>query len=126
VDDNRDAADSLCMILNSLGHAARAVYGSAEALRSLEGHTPDVILLDIGLPAMDGYQLAAVIRARKLQTRIVALTGYGQPEDVKRALASGIDAHLVKPVNLDALQAALGPPARRPNDKIVTFGRRHA
>ncbi len=126
VDDNRDAADSLCLILNSLGHAARAVYGSVEALRSLEGHTPDVILLDIGLPAMDGYQLAAVIRARNIPTRIVALTGYGQPEDVKRALAAGIDAHLVKPVDLDALQAALAPPASRRGDKILTFGRRKA
>ena len=124
VDDNRDAADSLCMILNSLGHAARAVYGSAEALRSLEADTPDVILLDIGLPAMDGYQLAGVIRTRGIATRIVALTGYGQPDDVKRALAAGIDAHLVKPVDLDALQAALGPPASRPGNKVVHFGRR--
>ena len=112
------------MILNSLGHAARAVYGSAEALRSLEADTPDVILLDIGLPAMDGYQLAGVIRTRGIATRIVALTGYGQPDDVKRALAAGIDAHLVKPVDLDALQAALGPPASRPGDKVVHFGRR--
>ena len=56
----------------------------------------------------------------------MALTGYGQPEDVKRALAAGIDAHLVKPVDLDALQAALAPPASRRGDKILTFGRRKA
>jgi signal transduction histidine kinase/ActR/RegA family two-component response regulator len=129
IDDNQDAADSLVMILNSLGHSAQAVYSSADTLRSLDERTPDVVLLDIGLPIMDGYQLAAAIRARNVPTRIVALTGYGQPDDVRKAVAAGVDAHLVKPVDLGALQSALTfTPARKakPSDKVVSFGRRQA
>jgi signal transduction histidine kinase/ActR/RegA family two-component response regulator len=128
VDDNQDAADSLALILNSAGHAAQAVYGSEEALRSLDEKVPDVILLDIGLPGMDGYQLAGLIRARNVPARIVALTGYGQPEDISKAAAAGVDAHLVKPVDLDVLEAALAA-ARRgksPDNNVVSFERRKA
>ncbi|HKD55370.1 MAG TPA: ATP-binding protein [Steroidobacteraceae bacterium] len=126
VDDNRDAADSLVLILNSIGHAAQAVYSSAEALRSLDNSVPEVILLDIGLPVMDGYELAALIRAKNIPTRIVALTGYGQPEDVSKAAAAGVDAHLVKPVDLDVLEAALTARRTRSADNVVSFGRRQA
>jgi signal transduction histidine kinase/ActR/RegA family two-component response regulator len=128
VDDNQDAADSLVLILNSIGHAAQAVYSSEEALRSLDQTVPEVILLDIGLPVMDGYQLAALIRARNIPARIVALTGYGQPEDVSKAAAAGVDAHLVKPVDLDVLEAALAAPRRTksPESNVVSFERRQA
>lgn len=110
----------------SLGHTVRTARAAPQGLAMVDEFRPEVVLLDIGLPGMDGYQLAGAIRARGIATRIVALTGYGQPDDVKRALASGIDAHLVKPADLDALQAALRPPPPRPGDRVVSFGRRQA
>ena len=105
VDDNVDAADSLAMLLSLGGHDVEAVYGAAAALAAVEAREPDVVLLDIGMPQMDGYQVARRLRSRNTVTgmRLVAVTGYGQPTDRARAETAGFDAHLVKPMDPDAL-----------------------
>lgn len=108
VDDNADAADSLALLLGLDGHTAHPVYGSMDALESMGTFDPEVILLDIGLPGMDGYEVVRRMRARGSKAQIVALTGYGQTNDQARARAAGFDAHLVKPVDLDLLRKHLG------------------
>ncbi len=109
VDDNIDAADSLSMILKLDGHEARAVYTPHDALEQVAAFSPDLVLLDIGLPDIDGYEVAR--RIRKLeegrQLRLVALTGYGQTDDRQRARAAGFDGHLVKPVDFPMLERIL-------------------
>ena len=100
VDDNCDAAELLRDALLSFGYAVEAVYSSPEALALLERFTPDIALLDIGLPVMDGYELAGALRTRLPATRLVAVTGYGQPSDRERARDAGFAAHLVKPVSI--------------------------
>jgi CheY-like chemotaxis protein len=108
VDDNADAADSLAMILNHSGHVAEAVYGAADALDRAAAFDPEIVLLDIGLPGIDGYEVARQLKGRGSNARLIALTGYGQPEDVRRAHDAGFDAHMVKPVNLQHLLRDLG------------------
>lgn len=108
VDDNIDSANSLAMILNLCGHVAETVYGAAEALERAAAFDPEIVLLDIGLPGMDGYQVARLLRSRGSSARLVALTGYGQPEDLRRAEDAGFDTHLVKPVDLKRLLRDLG------------------
>jgi len=103
VDDNYDAANSLVLILNLSGHTAEAVYGASEALGRASLFKPEVILLDIGLPGMDGYEVAKRLRAAGNTARIMALTGYGQRDDVQRGKAAGFNAHLIKPVDLQQL-----------------------
>jgi CheY-like chemotaxis protein len=110
VDDNVDAGDSLAMVLNLSGHTAEAVYDPLKALERAASFDPEVILLDIGLPGMDGYEVARRIRARGSTARLVALTGYGQSEDIRRTQAAGFDAHLVKPVELEHLLHNLDGP----------------
>jgi PAS domain S-box-containing protein len=109
VDDNADAANTLAAMLNSMGHKARVAFSGKEALEQLQTFEPEVALLDIGLPAMNGYELAQRLRGNpKLKgVRLVALTGYGQTEDRQRALAEGFEEHLVKPVDLLALERIL-------------------
>ncbi|MGA7538953.1 MAG: ATP-binding protein [Steroidobacteraceae bacterium] len=109
VDDNVDAANSLAMLLSHAGHETQVAYSGREALTRVESFEPQVALLDIGLPGMDGYELASRLRAvpRLAATRLVALTGYGQSEDRKRSQEAGFDDHLVKPVELPALERAL-------------------
>jgi CheY-like chemotaxis protein len=110
VDDNQDSADSLQMILAALGHTVRVVYSARGAIAAVEEELPEVVLLDIGLPEMDGYEVAALIHKRYPHATLVALTGYGQPEDVRRATAAGFSAHMVKPVDLAELELVLSPP----------------
>ena len=109
VDDNRDAAESLALLLALDGHDTRAVFTPEDALRCVSEQAFDVMLLDIGLPGMDGYEVAR--RTRGMQglerMRLIALTGYGQAEDRQRALDAGFDAHLVKPVEPERLQQVL-------------------
>ena len=109
VDDNIDAADTLLMITGILGHESMAVHTAQKALSSIESFKPDIMLIDIGLPDMDGYQLAQQIA--KLPSgknvRKIALTGYGQPDDKLRALDAGFDEHLVKPVEVEKLEWAI-------------------
>jgi PAS domain S-box-containing protein len=107
VDDNRDAADSLAMCLRLDGHETLAVYTAEEALAQFARYAPDVVLLDIGLPLMDGYEVAERLRAQSSTLRLIALTGYGQEDDKRRALNAGFDAHLTKPMDLAALKHAL-------------------
>jgi signal transduction histidine kinase/ActR/RegA family two-component response regulator len=109
VEDNADAAESMQMLLELLGHQVRVASDGFIALDILAENRFDVILVDIGLPAMDGYTLAGHIRAlpNAKDLRLVALTGYGLDEDRQRALAAGFDHHLVKPVDIDRLQALI-------------------
>ena len=109
VDDNVDAADSLALVLKLDGHTTESVYSASSALERVGPFGPDIVLLDIGLPEMDGYEVARRIRARPgLATpRLVALTGYGQSEDLRRARDAGFDDHLVKPVDLAMLERCL-------------------
>ncbi len=115
VDDNADAADSLGSLLNLEGHEVEVSYGSREALERARTYRPDVVLLDIGLPEMDGYEVAREMRASPelANIRLVALTGYGQAEDKQRARSAGFDDHLVKPVEFPALQRVLAGLATR-------------
>ncbi|HEY6924170.1 MAG TPA: PAS domain-containing protein, partial [Steroidobacteraceae bacterium] len=109
VDDNADAADTLAVLLNMEGHEAQTVHSGREALVRAESFQPDVVLLDIGLPEMDGYEVAR--RIRELlggrAVRLVAVTGYGGPEDRLRTRAAGFDAHLLKPLELATLARVL-------------------
>ena len=109
VDDNQDAADSLAMLLQVEGHETSCVYSGAAGIGAFASFGPDVIMLDIGLPGIDGYEVARQIRALPGgdRVRIIALTGYGQPEDRQRALQSGFDDHMVKPVRSEGVAAAL-------------------
>jgi len=106
VDDNVDAATSLAELLRHRGHEVRAVFDGAEALEEAARFTPDAVVLDIGLPGMDGYETAR--RLRKLpngrQMMIVAVTGWGQDEDRRRSKEAGFDHHLVKPAHPDAIE----------------------
>ena len=97
VDDNRDAADSLAQLVSLFGHHVEIVHGGVEALASIESRPPDVVLCDIGMPGMDGYEVARRIREAGVPMRLVAVTGYAQPEDLRQAAAAGFDEHVAKP-----------------------------
>jgi CheY-like chemotaxis protein len=101
VEDNRDSAESLRELLRLDGHDVEVVHDGASALSRLDEFRADVVLLDIGLPRMDGFMVAHAIRARfshlPLRPRVVALTGYARDEDRRAALGSGFDGHLTKP-----------------------------
>jgi PAS domain S-box-containing protein len=109
VDDNVDAAVSLQQLLELDGHQSQAVYGAQEALERVNSFRPEIVLLDIGLPQMNGYEVARRLRACEMGSslKLIALTGYGQSEDRQKALAAGFDAHLAKPVDLGALERLL-------------------
>ncbi|AMV19224.1 Virulence sensor protein BvgS precursor [Planctomyces sp. SH-PL14] len=106
VDDNRDAAASLCTLLQLLGSDAHAVYSGEEALGMVEAFGPRVILLDLGMPGMSGFEVAQRVRQLPAlaNVRLIALTGWGQEGDRRRTRESGFDHHLVKPVSLDLLR----------------------
>jgi PAS domain S-box-containing protein len=101
VDDNRDSADSLAMLLKFSGHTTQAAYDGLEAVEAATTFRPDVIFLDIGLPKLNGYEAARRIRLRRTDKELVlvALTGWGQADDRRRSAEAGFDAHLVKPVD---------------------------
>jgi PAS domain S-box-containing protein len=107
VEDNPDAAESLSMVLELLGHQVRVAHDGMSALEAARAELPDLMLIDIGLPGMSGYEVAQAIRRdpRLKHLRLVALTGYGRSEDQAQAIAAGFDHHLVKPVDLEALEA---------------------
>jgi PAS domain S-box-containing protein len=109
VDDNRDAADTLALLLESHGAVTRVVYGGEAALAELDVFMPDTMLLDLGMPGMDGLEVARRLRAdpRRASLRIVALTGWGQENDRRRTREAGFDHHLTKPVDFLALEAWL-------------------
>jgi DNA-binding response OmpR family regulator len=105
VDDNRDAADSLVLLLGMRGHEAFAAYGGPEAVAAADERKPEVVLLDIGMPQMSGYDVVRELRhhSRAPRPRIYALTAYTQVSDRIAAKQAGFDGHLPKPVDLDRL-----------------------
>jgi signal transduction histidine kinase len=114
VDDNCDAAKTLCMMLNILGHTTFMAHEGHSAVETALRERPDVVLLDIGLPGMDGYEVCQALRREGLNGElIVAITGYGQENDRQLAKDAGFDAHLVKPVGLPAIEKILADHAAK-------------
>lgn len=118
VDDNEDALDSLAALLKLCGHEVFSAANGLLALEAAERHLPDVVLLDIGMPVLDGYEVARRIRAREWgkTVTLVALTGWGQDADRRRSQEAGFDSHLVKPLDLDRLTRLL---ARLPAERLA-------
>jgi PAS domain S-box-containing protein len=110
IDDNEDVADTLADVLRVLGHEVRVANDGISGIAVARTFHPDVVICDIGLPGMDGYEVARRMRADEALSGVmlVALSGYGQPEDCKRAADAGFARHVTKPVTIDVLQRALG------------------
>jgi signal transduction histidine kinase/CheY-like chemotaxis protein len=115
VDDNPDALEALSMLLEMDGHTVRVAGDGLAALEMTQDYVPEVALVDIGMPGIDGFQLANMLRARPTlqSTLLVALTGYGAESDKSRALAAGFDVHLTKPLSLDKFRDILSRRAGR-------------
>src|SRR5262249_13664883 len=105
VDDSKDCADSLCMLLTILGHQALAVYDGFQALERMKAFHPDVVVLDIGLPGIDGREVARRLRTLPALQNVllIALTGYGQEKDRIASYEAGINYHLVKPLDPEVI-----------------------
>jgi CheY-like chemotaxis protein len=110
-DDNRDAAESLAIILRLEGHEVELAHDGVAALRAFARHRPDVALLDIGMPKTSGYEVARQIRANPEGARVllIAITGWAQDSDKAQSRAAGFDHHLTKPVEPEMLIELLGP-----------------
>ena len=110
VDDNVDSALTMAALLSMYGHEVRTAHDGLQALDEVGSFRPDVVILDIGMPKMNGYTVAMRIRERtgEAQPLLIAVTGWGQEEDRRRSKAAGIDHHLVKPVDPAALSTLLG------------------
>jgi CheY-like chemotaxis protein len=110
VDDNRDAADSLALILRRMGHYVRVCYEGSGALEAARQQRADVVFLDLVMPGIDGYEIARQLRAdpQLRHVLIVATTGFGQEDDRERSRKAGFDHHLLKPIDLEFLQSLLG------------------
>ena len=111
IEDNVDAADTLRDYLTLRGHEVRVAYSGPEGLAEAGRFLPELVLCDIGLPGMDGWAVARALRAAPgtAGARLVAVTGYGTEEDQRLSAEAGFEAHLVKPLDLDVLEALLGP-----------------
>jgi PAS domain S-box-containing protein len=109
VDDNVDAAESIAMLLRLWGHDVQLAHNGPEALKVAEAYQPDVIVLDIGLPGISGYEVARQLRQQPCfqKTLLIAMTGYGQEEDLRRSEEAGFNHHVTKPVDPDALHRLL-------------------
>jgi len=109
VDDKADSAEMLTLLLRLDGHDARAAFSGPETIKTVEDFAPDVVFLDLGLPVMDGYQVAQRLKEMPAleHTMLVALTGYGFNEDKERTRRAGFDHHIVKPADIDELQNLL-------------------
>jgi len=116
VEDNKDAADSLRVLLELFGYAVQVAYTGTAGAEAAAAFGPDVILCDIGLPGLDGYKLAAQLRQNPAtaKARLIALTGYGTDEDRRRSKEAGFEAHLTKPADPTALRALLNRGGRKP------------
>jgi PAS domain S-box-containing protein len=112
VDDNSEAADLLGELLRAAGHDVRVANDGPQAIEAASSFDPEIAVLDIGLPVMDGYELATRLRPGGSKPRLIAVTGYGQEHDRARSLAAGFDQHLVKPVDGTALLAAIAAATR--------------
>ena len=108
-DDSHDGADSLAFILRAAGHEVTTAYDGQSAIELADATRPDVVLLDIGMPEVSGYDVARAIRRESWgrNMRLVALTGWGQADHRRRSLEVGFDDHLVKPVEMDVLEEVL-------------------
>jgi CheY-like chemotaxis protein len=115
VDDNIDAAVSLSLLLQLGGHTTCLAHSGAEAVEMVADFKPDIVLLDIGLPGMDGYEIARAIRGLPIlnQPVLAAVTGWGTPEDRLRAKQAGFDEHLTKPVDISTIELLLTTLASR-------------
>jgi CheY-like chemotaxis protein len=111
VEDNRDAADSLAELLQIFGYDVQVAYTGPEGITAAQLFHPEVVLCDIGLPGVDGYEVARRLRSddQTATVRLIAITGYGAEADRERAQAAGFDRHLVKPVDPDRLLTELTP-----------------
>ena len=109
VDDNLDSAESLVLLLKLMGNEVHAAHDGLEAVAMAETNHPDVILMDIGLPNLNGYEAARLIRERAgdREMVLIALTGWGQEEDRRRSKEAGFHHHLTKPIDLAVLQQLL-------------------
>jgi DNA-binding response OmpR family regulator len=125
VDDNADAAESLAMLLQISGHETKVVTEATKVVSVSAEFLPQVAVLDIGLPGIDGYELARQLRqqAGHAEVVLIALTGYGQNQDRKRASEAGFDYHFVKPVDPCKLEAAIGA-GRKKNGQMSSNGTR--
>jgi CheY-like chemotaxis protein len=112
-DDNVDAALTLAALLSLQGHDVRTAHDGLQALDEVMRFEPHVVILDIGMPGMNGYKVASALRQAALDVLIIAVTGWGQEEDRQRSRAAGFDHHLVKPVELNLLIDLLASPAAR-------------
>jgi CheY-like chemotaxis protein len=112
VDDNRQLAVSLARLLKSLGHAVETAHDGPEGIETARSCRPAVILLDIGLPSLDGYEVARRLRQEEnlRETLIIGISGYGQDEDRRRSREAGMDHHLTKPVDLRTITELIGRP----------------
>jgi CheY-like chemotaxis protein len=110
VDDEIDTAETLAEVLVTMGHVVRTAPDGVHALAAAADFAPEVVLLDLGLPGMDGFEVARRLRAQKATERakIIAVTGYGQDVDKQNTERAGFDAHMVKPLKLAALEQLLG------------------
>lgn len=118
VDDNRDSADSMSMLLEMQGHRVKTAYSGADAVGAAQGFKPDLLLLDLSMPEMNGYEALARIRAAAKNGRLLAaaMSGFGLEEDKQRTRAAGFDMHLTKPVDNSQLQAAISLAVGRLSD----------
>jgi CheY-like chemotaxis protein len=110
LDDNQDAADLLGLMLESVGYETTVVYNGRAALDAARRTQPDIAILDLGMPDMNGYEVARALRHRPEAATLglIALTGWGSREDKDAAIEAGFDVHLTKPIEAGALRAALG------------------
>jgi len=116
VDDNVDAASMMAALVRQLGHDVVVVHDGPSALQAAEAYRPEIILLDLGMPGMNGFEVARSLRERGISPtpRIVAVTGWGKPEDERRTREAGFDMHLIKPVEESQIRLALRLPGPRP------------
>lgn len=123
VDDNQDAADCLTALVRMWGHDACTAYEGLSALDLARSFGPQIVLLDISMPGMDGWEVARRLRQEHGRTpTIVATTGLGQDDDRKRSREAGFDAHWVKPIDLEALKRLLSGPADSGNRSASSSG----
>jgi len=114
VDDNVDAAESHAMLLKALGHTVHTAYGGSAAVLEAQSFKPDVVLLDLDMPEVDGFETARQLRALPVggQATLVAVTGWGQADQQRRTQAAGFDFHLIKPVEMGTLRDTLAEASR--------------
>jgi CheY-like chemotaxis protein len=117
VDDNRDSAETLTLLVRRMGHEVATAYDGLDAVERAASFQPEIVLLDIGLPRLNGYDAARRIRERVPRGAItlIAVTGWGQDQDRRRSKEAGFDFHVVKPVDPDDLETLLADVASDPD-----------